>query len=389
MNFRLHPLAGASLTLVAGLLGLAAAQRAQAQEPLVVRIAHVAATSGPAAHIGRDNENGARLAVEELNARGVRIGGRPVRLELVAEDDAGDPRQGTQVAQKLCDLAGSGRLAGVVGHMNSGTTLPASRIYHDCGLPNITPTATNPKITQQGWRTTFRLLADDDALGAGMAQYARQALQVRRVAVVDDRTAYGQGVAAVFRKTAQSLGMQVVAEHYTSDKAVDFTAILTALRAAKPDAIFYGGMDAQAGPMLRQMAQLGMSGIHVLGGDGLCTAKLPELASHAPTLAWAHCAEGGASLARMAQGAAWKQRYDARFPGQFQVYAPYTYDAVMVLADAMQRAGSADPKVYAPALFSTRWDGVTTQVRFDAKGNLAAPRFTVYSYAGGRKAAVE
>ena len=151
--------------------------------------------------------------------------------------------------------------------------------------------------------------------------------------------------------------MQVVDEQYTNDKATDFMAILTAIKAKEPDAIFYGGMDTQGGPMLRQMEQLGLTNVKYFGGDGICTAELVKNAGGAKTLGNVVCAEGGASLEKMPGGKAWKARYDAKYPGQFQVYSPYTYDAVGVLVDAMQRAGSTDPKVYGPQLFKTDYSG--------------------------------
>ena len=183
------------VTVVAALT--AAAGVALAQD-MVVKIGHVAPISGPQAAYGKDNENGARMAIEDLNAAGVMIGGRKARFELVAEDDAADPKQGAAVAQKLCDA----KVAGVAGHLNSGTTIPASKIYNDCGIPHITPSATNPNLTKPGYKTTWRLLANDNALGAGLAFYAADALKLKRIAVIDDRSAYGQGVAEVFKRTA-------------------------------------------------------------------------------------------------------------------------------------------------------------------------------------------
>jgi len=314
----------------------------------------------------------------------VTIGGKKVKLELVAEDDAADPKQGTAAAQKLCDA----KVNGVVGHLNSGTTIPASTVYNQCGIPHITPSSTNPKVTQQGYKTTFRLLANDNALGAGLALHAANTLKLKKVAVIDDRTAYGQGVAEVFKKTAAAKGIQIVDEQYTTDKATDFMAILTAIKSKAPDGIFYGGMDPQAGPMLRQMAQLGLSNVKFFGGDGICTAKLAELSGGAKTLENVVCAEGGASLAKMPGGTAWKERYDKRFPNQFQIYSPYTYDAVYVLVDAMVRAGSADPKVYLPKLAETSYQGVTAKVSFEADGDLKNPAMTLYQYKEGKKAAL-
>jgi len=372
MKFKLNVIVGAAAAMLAG--------SAMAQD-MVVKIGHVAPVSGGQAHYGKDNENGARMAIEELNAKGVTIGGKKVKLELVAEDDAADPKQGTAAAQKLCDA----KVNGVVGHLNSGTTIPASTIYNQCGIPHVTPSATNPKLTQQGYKTTFRMLANDNALGAGLALHAANNLKLKKVAIIDDRTAYGQGVAEVFKKTAASKGIQIVDEQYTTDKATDFMAILTAIKSKSPDGVFFGGMDPQAGPMLRQMEQLGMSNVKYFGGDGICTDKIIELSGGAKTLGNVTCAEGGASLAKMPGGTAWKARYDAKYPKQFQVYSPYTYDAVHVLVDAMVRAGSSDPKVYTAKLFDASYQGVTAKIGFEADGELKNPAMTMYVYKDGKK----
>ena len=372
MQVKLNVIVAAAATVLTGTV--------MAQD-VVVKIGHVGPVSGAQAHYGKDNENGARMAVEELNAKGVTIGGKKVKLELVAEDDAADPKQGTAAAQKLCDA----KVAGVVGHLNSGTTIPASAVYNQCGLPMVTPSATNPKLTQQGFKNVFRLLANDNALGAGLALHAANNLKLKKVAIVDDRTAYGQGVAEVFKKTALARGIQVVDEQFTNDKATDFIAILTAIKSKAPDAIFYGGMDPQAGPMLRQMDQLGMSNVKMFGGDGICTAKLAELSGGAKALGGVVCAEGGASLDKMPGGKAWKAKYDAKYPNQFQVYSPYTYDGVHVLVDAMVRAGSADPKVYLAKLNDINYQGVTTKVAFEADGELKNPAMTLYVYKDGKK----
>ena len=373
MQHKLNLIVGAAVALFAG--------TSMAQD-MVVKIGHVGPVSGGQAHYGKDNENGARMAVEDLNAKGVTIGGKKVKLELVAEDDAADPKQGTAAAQKLCDA----KVNGVVGHLNSGTTIPASSVYNQCGIPHVTPSATNPKLTQQGYKTTFRLLANDNALGAGLALHAANNLKLKKIAIIDDRTAYGQGVAEVFKKTAMAKGIQIVDEQYTNDKAVDFMAILTAIKSKAPDGVFYGGMDTQAGPMLRQMEQLGMTNVKFFGGDGICTAKLSEQSGNAKTTQNVVCAEGGASLEKMPGGKAWMARYEAKFPKQFQVYSPYTYDAVGVLVDAMVRAGSADPKVYTAKLFDANYQGVTTKIGFEADGELKNPAMTLYNYgADGKK----
>ncbi|HYF44483.1 MAG TPA: branched-chain amino acid ABC transporter substrate-binding protein [Ramlibacter sp.] len=373
MQFKMKFTVAAAIAAVCGL--------ASAQDVQVVKIGHVAPVSGAQAHYGKDNENGVRMAIEDLNAQNITIGGKRVRFEIQAEDDAADPKQGTAAAQKLCDA----KVAGVVGHLNSGTTIPASKVYNDCGIPHVTGAATNPNLTKPGYKTTYRIIANDNALGAGLAFYAADTLKLKRVAIIDDRTAYGQGVADVFKKTAQSKGMQIVDEQFTTDKATDFMAILTAIKAKNPDAIFYGGMDPQAGPMLRQMEQLGMSNVKYFGGDGICTSEIAKLAAGAKTLGNVVCAEGGASLQKMPGGTAWKAKYDAKYPNQFQVYSPYTYDATFVLVDAMKRANSVDPKVYTPKLIETNFKGVTANIAFEPNGELKNPAMTLYVYKDGKK----
>ena len=346
---------------------------------VVVKLGHVAPMTGPQAHLGKDNENGARLAIEELNAAGMEVGGAKVKFELLAEDDAADPKQGAIVAQKLVDA----KVNGVIGHLNSGTTIPASKIYHECGLPMVTGAATNPDLTKPGYKEIFRIIANDSALGAGMARYAKDVLKLKSVAVIDDRTAYGQGLADIFANTAKSLGLQVVERQFTTDKATDFMAILTAIKAKKPEGIFFGGMDPQAGPM--QMDQLGMSKTPFMGGDGVCTVKLAELSAGAKSLANAACAEGGTSLQKMPGGMEWKKRYDAKFPNQYQVYSPYTYDATMLLADAMKRADSVDPKVYLAKLAESNFKGITSTIAFESNGEVKNAAITISTYPGGKK----
>ena len=367
------------ITAVAALAVLAGA--ASAQDVQVVKIGHVAPMSGAQAHYGKDNENGARMAVEDLNTQNIVIGGKKIKWELAAEDDAADPKQGTAAAQKLCDA----KVAGVVGHLNSGTTIPAAKVYNDCGIPHITGAATNPNLTKPGYKTTYRIISNDNALGAGLAFYAADTLKLKRVAVIDDRTAYGQGVADVFKKIAASKGITVVDEQFTTDKATDFMAILTSIKAKNPDGIFFGGMDPQGGPMLRQMEQLGLGNVKYFGGDGICTSELAKLAAGAKTLENVVCAEGGASLGKMPGGEAWKKRYDAKYPNQFQVYSPYTYDATFVLVDAMKRANSVDPKVYTPKLIETNFQGVTAKIAFEPNGELKNPAITLYTYKDGKK----
>jgi branched-chain amino acid transport system substrate-binding protein len=202
---------------------VAAAPAPAKPEIIVVKIGHVAPLTGPIAHLGKDNENGARLAIEDANAKKVEIDGKLVQFELLGEDDQADPKTGTVVAQKLVDA----KVAGVVGHLNSGTTIPASAIYNQAGLPQISPSATNPKYTQQGFNTAFRVMANDIQQGSVVGTYAVKDLGGKKIAIIDDRTAYGQGLADEVEKAAKAAGATIVAREFTTDKATDFKAILT------------------------------------------------------------------------------------------------------------------------------------------------------------------
>ncbi|HJV53633.1 MAG TPA: branched-chain amino acid ABC transporter substrate-binding protein [Noviherbaspirillum sp.] len=365
---------------LAGALALAFAGAASAQDQ-VVKIGHVGATSGSAAHLGKDNENGARMAIDELNAKGVTIGGKKVKFELLAEDDAGDPRQGTAAAQKLVDA----HVNGVIGHLNSGTTIPASRIYADAGIPQISPSATNPKYTQQGFKTTFRVVANDGQLGGTLGRYAAEQMKAKKVAVIDDRTAYGQGVAQEFVKGAKAKGVQVVSQQYTNDKATDFNAILTAIKMKNPDLIFFGGMDAVGGPMLRQMKALGINA-KFMGGDGVCTQTIIQLAGDALGDDKIVCAEaGGVEEAQKKRMDDFRAAYKKKFGTDVQIYAPYVYDAVMLMVEAMKRAGSAEPAKYLPELVKTNYNGVTGKIAFDARGDIKNGALTLYTFRSGQR----
>lgn len=367
-----------------GAIAFALAGAASAQEQ-VVKIGHVGPLSGAIAHLGKDNENGSRMAIDELNAKGVTIGGKKIKFELIGEDDAADPKQGTAAAQKLVDAG----VKGVIGHLNSGTTIPASKIYFDAGIPQISASATNPKYTQQGFNTAFRVVANDGQLGGTLGKYAAQTMKAKTVAVIDDRTAYGQGVAEEFAKSAKKNGVKVVAQQYTNDKATDFNAILTAIKAKKPDVIFFGGMDAVAGPMLRQMKQLGIQA-KFMGGDGICTEQLPTLAGDGMGNDQVVCAEAGGVVDADKKGLEdFKARYEKKFGTNVKLYAPYTYDATMVMVAAMEKANSVEPKVYLPVLAKIKYKGVTGPIEFDSKGDMKQGTLTLYTFRDGKRVVLE
>ena len=360
-------------------IALACAGTASAQQ--VVKIGHVAPISGPSAHLGKDNENAARMAIDELNAKGFTLNGQKVTLQLVSEDDGADPKQGTAVAQKLVDA----KVNGVVGHLNSGTTVPASKIYNDAGIVQISPATTAPVYTRQHFPGAFRVVASDAKLGSTMSKYATDTLHAKNIAIIDDRTTYGQGVADEFAKGLKKPGIKVVGREFTSATATDYTAILTSIKAKKPDLIFFGGMDSVAGPMLKQMKALGINAM-LMGGDGICTEALGGLANDALGENHVYCAEaGGVKGPQEKVMEDFRARYKKKFNMNVQLYAPYVYDSVMVMAKAMQDAKSADPAKYLPVLKNIKYDGVTGTIQFDANGDIKDGALTLFTYKGGQR----
>ncbi|MFT3760535.1 branched-chain amino acid ABC transporter substrate-binding protein [Thauera sp.] len=354
-------------------IGLGAAHAQQ-----VVKLGNAAPLTGTISHLGKDLENGTRMAIETVNAQGgADVGGQKVKFELIGEDDQADPRAGTTVAQRLVDAG----VKGVVGHLNSGTSIPASRIYDQGGIPQVSPASTNPKLTLQNYKGVFRTIANDVQQGGALGQFAVKTLGAAKVAIIDDRTAYGQGLADETDKAVKAAGAQVVAREFTTDKTTEFNAILTKIRAANPDVIFFGGMDAQAGPMLRQIKQLGINA-KFMTGDGGCSPEMIKLAGDGIG-SNAYCSMAGLPIEKMPGGAKFREDYKKRFGGDVQVYAPYAYDAAMAIIKAMERAGSVEPAKYLPELRATNFDGVTGNVSFDQNGDLKEGAVTVYQYKDG------
>ena len=351
-----------------------AAGVAQAQD--VVKIGFASPLTGSQANYGKDNQNGAQLAIDELNGQSVTIGGKPVKFQLLAEDDQAEPKQGPLIAQKLVDA----KVAGVVGHFNSGVTIPASRVYNDAGIPELS-VSTNVKYTHQGFKTAFRLMADDDKQGTALGEYAVKKLKFKRLAVIDDSTAYGQGLADAFEAAVKAAGGQIVKREHTNDKAVDFNTLLTSIKGARPDAIFFGGYDAQAGPMAKQMKQLGID-VPLMGGETMNSAKFIELAG--PAAEGSIASTPGAALESRPGGTAFAAKYKARYNQEPGLYTPYFYDGVMVIAAAMKAANSTDPAKYLPALAKIKYPAVTADISFDKNGDLTKGLLTMFRVKNGK-----
>jgi len=344
----------------------------------VIRIGHVGPLSGGDAHLGKDNENGARLAADEINAAGgVKLGDKTYRVEILGEDDKGDPREGTLAAQKLVDAG----VVAVVGHLNSGSSIPASKIYSDANIAQISPATTAAKYTEQGFKTAFRVVANDIQQGTALATYTINDFKAKKVAIIDDRTAYGQGLMDVVERVLKEHGVSVVARDYTNNKASDFNAILTKIRAAKPEVIIYGGMDATAGPMAKQIHQLGIKA-PLLSGDGACSPEFVKLAGEGADLLT--CSMAGEAVEKLPKGAQFMAKYKAKFGTEVQIYSPYSYDAVYVIVDAIHRAGSLDRNAITAAVAATDYEGLTGHIAFDPKGDIKNGAISMFHVQNGQ-----
>ena len=351
-------------------------------DSVTVKIGNVAPLTGPNAHLGKDNENGARLAVEEVNAKGLVINGKKITLEFMGEDDASDPKQGTQVAQKLVDQ----KVVAVVGHLNSGVSIPASKIYSEAGIAQISPSSTNPDYTNQGFKTTFRLVGTDAQQGPVLAKYTLEKLNAKNIAIVDDSTQYGKGLADQFEKTILASGAKVVIHEATNDKATDFKAILTNIKSKKPDVILYGGMDATGGPFAKQAKELGITA-KIIGGDGICSPTLAQLAGDAAENVI--CSTVGVPKEGLANGEAFIKKYEERFKSQVEIYSPMASDAVMIIVEAMKRANSTEASAILGALPATDYNGLSGHITFDSKGDLKESVITLNQYKGGKVVTLE
>ncbi|HYD56107.1 MAG TPA: branched-chain amino acid ABC transporter substrate-binding protein [Burkholderiales bacterium] len=361
----------------------AASPAAEAPKPAAdaveVRIGHAAPLTGGIAHLGKDNENGAKLAIDEANEAGVKIGGKAAKFTLIGVDDQADPKTGTTVAQKLVD----DKVNGVVGHLNSGTTIPASAIYNQAGIPMISGSATNPKLTEQGFKNVFRVVGRDDQQGPAIASYLAGEKKPKVVAVIDDATAYGEGIANEVEKTLKAANIKVLPREKGTDKTTDWKAILTKLRGRKPDAVFYGGMDATGGPLLKQGRELGIKAVFSFG-DGACTDKMQELAGDAAE--GLLCSQAG--IPPQAASKTFLDSYKKKFNVDPILYAPFTYDSANLLIEAMKKADSTDPAKYLPELQKISHKGATGTISFDEKGDRKDAEITIFTMKGGKIAPI-
>ena len=343
----------------------------------VVKIGAAGPLTGSSAQSGKDDERGVQLAINELNARKMIIGGQPVRFQLESVDDQGDPKVGVNVAQKLVDDG----VAVVIGHYNSGVSIPAARIYNDAHIVMITGASSNPQLTKLGFPYVFRLATNDNVMGGRMADYSAKVLHAKRVAVIDDRTAYGAGVADVFVATAQKVGVQVVAREYSTDKTTDFKGILTHIKAENPQVVFYGGYYAQAATLARQMVELGITAA-LVGGDGICSPEFAKLSDNVMDEKM-FCAQGGTPLDSLPDGKSFREKFKSTFNADVDTYSPAFFAATIVVAEAMQTANSTSPEVYSKVMHRQSFTSMLGPVKFDEQGDWVDAPVTVYKLTGG------
>jgi branched-chain amino acid transport system substrate-binding protein len=379
-----------AITLLAAAVGLIGCGKGKEPEKKVeaapppppsieIKIGHVAPLTGGIAHLGKDNENGARLAIDEANAAKIKIDGKDAKFVLVAEDDQADPKVGTTVAQKLVDA----KVAGVVGHLNSGTSIPASDIYNKANLPVISGSATNPKLTEQGFKGQFRVVARDDQQGPAVASYLAANKKPKLVAIIDDATAYGEGLADEVEKSLKGANIKVLPREKGTDKTTDWKAVLTKVKGKNADAVFYGGMDATGGPLLKQGRELGLKAVFSFG-DGACTDEMVKLAGAAAE--GLLCSQAG--IPPQAADKKFLDAYKKKFNVDPIIYAPFTYDAANLLIEAMKKANSAEPAKYLPELAKIDFKGATGKISFDDKGDRKDAEITIFTMRDGKLAPI-
>lgn len=370
--------------LVAGLAGCGKEEAKKAEAPkaaapaaepsVTVKIGVAGPLTVKTPHLGKDNENGVALAISQANDKKMKIGGKLIKFEMVSEDDQGDAKVGTTVANKLIDA----KVAAVIGHLNSGVTIPASEAYSKAGIPMISGSATNPEITERKLKGVFRTVARDDQQGPAVAAYIAGEIKAKKVALVDDKTAYGEGLANEVEKTLKAAKVGIVGRERTTDTETDFKSILTKVKAKSPDVIFYGGMDQTAGPMMKQARELGVKAVFVFG-DGACTEEMFVKAADAAN--GLVCSQAG--IPSQAASKEFLTAFNAKF-GEVKQYAPTFFDATNAVFEAMKKSDSVDPAKFGPEISNVSFSGASGKVEFDAKGDRKDAEVTIFKLAGGK-----
>jgi branched-chain amino acid transport system substrate-binding protein len=338
----------------------------------VIRIGIAGPMTGDQAKMGMDFKNGATLAVEEWNSRGGVLG---KKIDLIVSDDQHDPKQAVSVANKMVNEG----VAGVIGHFNSSCSIPASDVYNRAGIPMITPGSTNPQLTERGYKNVFRVCGRDDQQGKVGAEYVTQILRLKRVAVLHDKTTYGQGLADEFKRFLGP-GIEVVYYGGIVQGDKDFKMILTTVRSKNPELIFFGGIYPEAGLLVKQAKELGLNA-PFMSGDGTIDAKFIEIAG--PQAAEGTLLTFSPDPNNIPTAKSFIEHYRARF-GEIGPYSIYAYDATNILLTAIREAQGTDGKRITDKLHALEFDVALGKIRFDTKGDVTVLPYVVWITRDGK-----
>ena len=336
-----------------------------------IKIGIAGPMTGDQSKMGVDEKNGAELAVSEWNDKGGVLG---KKIDLLVEDDQHDPKQAVSVANKLVNSG----VVGVIGHWNSGSSIPASDVYHQSGVPMITPASTNPQLTDRNYENIFRVCGRDDQQGKVAAEFILNHKEFKKLGILHDKTTYGQGLADEFKKNLKD---QVEIVYFTglTQGEKDFRGVLTTLKGKSPDIIFFGGIYPEAGQLVMQAKELGLKA-PFLSGDGTFDQTFLKIARSA--------AEGtfltfASDPSKQKEAANVLDKYHRKY-GEHGPYSLYAYDATNVLLESIAKGGSTDGKSVSAQLHQIQWNGTTGQIRFDSKGDLLVSPYVVWIVKEGK-----
>ncbi len=348
-----------------------AAEPSETPEPLTLLIGFAGPLSGVAAGVGRSMQNAVQLALDEANRRGLRVAGKPVQLKLLSQDDRADPAAAEYVARYLVEQ----HVIAVVGHWTSGTSLAAAPVYHAAGVIQITPSAMSRQLTLLSYPRIFRTIPNNESVGRLSAQYAVGSLGAKTVVTIDDRTPFGAGLADEFAQTVQRMGLQMAGRYSVSDKTSDFNAALIQARKLRPDLIFFGGLDWQAGVLAKAIKRLKLDA-RLMASAG--TVGLPFLMRAGADGNGTLVLEPGPPQDKMPGWKSFRQRYSQHFDSNIDLYAVFAYDAAQAIINGIRLAGSTDTDAIALAMHRLRFEGVGGVVAFNEEGDLLHPSYTMY-----------
>ena len=338
----------------------------------VIKIGIAGPMTGDQAKMGTDFKNGVSLAVEEWNSKGGVLG---KKIAVVVSDDQHDPKQAVSVANKMVNEG----VVGVIGHFNSSCSLPASDVYNRAGIPMLTPGSTNPQLTEKGYKGVSRICGRDDQQGKIGAEFVTDYLKLKNVAVLHDKTTYGQGLADEFKK---ALGNRVNVVFYggivQGDK--DFKMVLTAVKQKNPQLIFFGGIYPEAGLLVKEAKELGLNA-PFMSGDGTIDPKFIEIAG--PAAAEGTYLTFSPDPKNIPSAKGFIEKYQSKY-GDIGPYSIYAYDAANILLTAIKDANSTEGKAVIDKLHSEEFDVALGKIKFDAKGDVTISPYVVWITRNGK-----